>query len=254
VASKVDPNVNQPAPLVVAQKKDPISALVECAVESFVEALMALIWGNIVFDLIGGLLGDMIPSAPPGMSDAPVKGKHHGQHGSSGASWFGVKEHQLWILFAVFFILNLRARLSGPVVIGEKKETRWHRAARRLREEGFSLLFANAFGALVAAWAASWAVNFSWLQLCIHWAFDTIAPVLDQLSKHVFGDTQNGAVHDWWSWWGHNQFKFSFWLFYITAICDDLGIPNFKTLTRFFWRRVRRRWAGPVAAAGRQAV
>ncbi|HWW01402.1 MAG TPA: hypothetical protein VNZ64_17025 [Candidatus Acidoferrum sp.] len=30
-----------------------------------------------------------------------------------------------------------------------------------------------------------------------------------------------------------NQFKFTFWFFYTAAICDDLGLPNFKTLGRY---------------------
>ena len=39
------------------------------------------------------------------------------------------------------------------------------------------------------------------------------------------------------NWYGDNQFKFMFWLFYSAAICDDLGLPNYKALARFLWQR-----------------
>ena len=164
-----------------------------------------------------------------------------------------MEEHQLWIVFTVFFILNLRARISGPSLSGGR-EGRLQRAVRRLRKEGFGLLVTNAFGAMIAAWMASLVTNFSWFQVCLHWAFDAIAPTLNHMANGLFGKGQTGAVQDWWNWWGDNQLKFNFWLFYISAICDDLGIPNLKTLARFFWRRARHRFSAPAPPSGRPAV
>ena len=245
----MDSNVNQPAPPeTVPEKGDPVS-LFECATESLFEALMALIWGKIVFGIVGGIVGDMIPSLPPGMAGEKSPRHHHNGHDDSGGSWFASDTHQFWIVFALFFIVNLRAQMAGQLVTGAKKETRLHRAARRLREEGFGLLVTNAFGAMVAAWVASFVANFSWAQICIQWIFGAIAPTLNAWSTGLFGGAGVGAVQDWWNWWGDNQLKFSFWLFYIASICDDLGIPNLKTLARFSWRRARQRRRGRLMAA-----
>jgi hypothetical protein len=38
-------------------------------------------------------------------------------------------------------------------------------------------------------------------------------------------------------WYKANHYRFIFWLLYTAAICDDLGLPNYKALGRFLWRR-----------------
>jgi hypothetical protein len=245
---KVGLNNNQPAPPpTVPQKQDPVSLLVDCAVESFIEALMTLIWGKVIFSLVGGIIGDMIPSLPPGMAGTPSP-----QHPNTdfGGSWFSSDSHQLGLVFAVFFLLNLRVRVAGPLLGDAGRQTRLHRIAGRLREDGLSLLFVNAITALIAAWLASLAINFSWAQLLLHWLFDAITPTLNYLANRIFGPAGVGAAQGWWNWWGDNQLKFNFWLFYIAAICDDLGIPNLKTLARFFWRRLRPGNPAPLPASG----
>ena len=223
------PPAIQPPPASSRLAKDPVSLLIECAFTSVIEAWVALLWGRIVFDIIGGFVGGMIPSAPPGFTSSPSN-----HHHSPGLPWFHSHDAALYTLSVIFFVLNLRSRLTGPGV--GQAETKLHAVARRLREEGFSLLLTNAIGAMVAAWAASFVSEFSWTQMCLHWLLDSLAVPLNHLSNQITG---SDTIWKWWDWWNGNQLKFSFWLFYIASICDDLGIPNLKTLARFSWRRVR---------------
>jgi hypothetical protein len=76
--------------------------------------------------------------------------------------------------------------------------------------------------------------------MCLHWLVDAVAPGLNRWATQFFGQGHLGAAQEWWNWWSDNQLKFSFWALYIAGICDDLGVPNLKTLARFFWRRWRR--------------
>jgi hypothetical protein len=56
-----------------------------------------------------------------------------------------------------------------------------------------------------------------------------------------FQERRNGSLSDlverWSTWYGVNQTKFAFWLLYSAALCDDLGLPNYKTLARRAWNR-----------------
>ena len=61
------------------------------------------------------------------------------------------------------------------------------------------------------------------------------------LAESLLGKGSAGSFHDWASWYGDNQYRFTFWFLYLAAIGDDLGIPNFKTLGRWLGRKVRNR-------------
>jgi hypothetical protein len=58
----------------------------------------------------------------------------------------------------------------------------------------------------------------------------------------------------WFSWYGDNQMKLNFWIIYLAGAFDDLGVPNYKTLARWAWRRYKKRqWkaakATPISPA-----
>jgi hypothetical protein len=67
-----------------------------------------------------------------------------------------------------------------------------------------------------------------------------------------------GSVGRWYWWYGQNQAKFLFWLLYSAAICDDLGLPNYKTLIRWGGRRlriyVRKRWATDITQSSKPSA
>jgi len=56
-------------------------------------------------------------------------------------------------------------------------------------------------------------------------------------------------VKAWFNWYGDNQLRLNFWVIYLGAICDDFGIPNFKSLARWFWRRVQANRVNPTTAS-----
>jgi hypothetical protein len=62
------------------------------------------------------------------------------------------------------------------------------------------------------------------------------SPVL-QAAIRLAGGSLPDLVERWFSWYGANQAKFAFWLLYSAALCDDLGLPNYKTLARRPWNR-----------------
>ncbi len=82
------------------------------------------------------------------------------------------------------------------------------------------------------------------------WFAESILPGLHKLAEQVFGASRVDGFRRLFSWYGENQFKFDFWFIYFASVCDDLGLPNLKTLARFFWRRLRK-WnrATPPCAA-----
>ena len=77
-----------------------------------------------------------------------------------------------------------------------------------------------------------------------HWLWQSVT---DLLRSAIYGMASlfpagvESAVKSLTGWYDDNQFKCMFWLFYSAAICDDLGLPNYKTLGRFLWRRLVRR-------------
>ena len=86
-----------------------------------------------------------------------------------------------------------------------------------------------------------------------HWLWEALsgrALQALQAMGRLMGWSQPSPLERWFSWYGANQTKFAFWLLYSAALCDDLGLPNYKTLARRAWKGVGKtlqRWkAAPV--------
>jgi hypothetical protein len=75
-----------------------------------------------------------------------------------------------------------------------------------------------------------------------------ILPTVQGAGHWAFGASNSASVGDWVSWYQGNQAKLYFWIIYLGGIIDDLGVPNFKTLARWGWRRWRKRHELAVAA------
>ena len=221
-----------------------VETLVECAVSAFVLAILVQIVGGIVLGVVGGLWHDMIPSLPPGLGKPSLE---------STSGWtldFSfIREHRLAILFWGIFLIKVAGELvhaSGRKA--PRRAAAWlTQAYRQVSGQWFTLVVVNAFIALVGAWLTQLAQQFSltaWLwylaALCLKPLIAAMAGVL-----HAAGPFQTAS--DLASWLNANQFRFTFWLLYWGAIADDLGLPNFKALGRWLWRRWRR--PGVPAAA-----
>jgi hypothetical protein len=66
-------------------------------------------------------------------------------------------------------------------------------------------------------------------------------PALKTIGTFVFGSAIVNFVGGMFAWYGDNQIRFNFWILYVAAVCDDLGIPNLKTLARLLWARWQKR-------------
>jgi hypothetical protein len=195
--------------------------------------------GGVAISVISGICDEMTPSMPPGLE------AHSGVSGWVGHWWnvssSAVHQHAFAVLFAVLVGVKSGVQLAhfSSVPSLRLMAARALRAMHRLRHDWFSLLIKNAFGAFVSVLLIQMLQQFSWSHILWGMVMDLLHPVFDWLG-HLFGGVGLGILGRWWDWFGDNQTKFLFWLLYSAGICDDLGLPNYKTLARWGWRRARR--------------
>ena len=221
------------------------SILWESAVEAFVQAIIISILGTVAIEIAGGICHEMTPSAPPLFSHKPVaEAEPEAQaptHLNIGSSFL---EHKFGILFFLLFGLKVWSQMTGRAFLTDPANgspTHAQRIGKHLAENWFGLIVKNAFGALVSAIVVVWVQQFSAWYWIRHLLLDSALSTIKAFFTQVFGVTGSNAIGSWFSWYGENQLKLTFWAFYIAAICDDLGIPNFKTLGRWCWARMRKR-------------
>ena len=211
----------------------------ESAAEAVVQTILILVMGGLALDLVGDLFHDMIPSPPPGLAGAA------GVEAESSATWrhwrSSFTEYQFPIVFALLFILLASRRLfvRTQTQAQSKAVSRIQKIGRRLSEDWFTLIVGNAFGAMVCAMVLVWTQTFSLPQMLWGWFVESILPGFHKLAEQLFGANRVDAFGRLFSWYGENQIKFDFWFIYFASVCDDLGLPNLKTLARFLWRRLR---------------
>jgi hypothetical protein len=210
-----------------------VHALWQIAIEALVRAWLVLLLGGIAVGLVGGIFSEMTPSRPPGMAGSLVAATTGARFWGDG--WSVIQRHRFGILFALFFILGSWTRLAGKSAQG--KPTRTRRAFQHLAENWFWLIVGNAFGAMIAVTIFAWAQQFSWTQLLMRWVFEQIGALWQ---PQPGAESTGNSTLDPWHWYSANGGRSAFWFFYLTAICDDLGLPNLKTLARWLWRRLRR--------------
>jgi hypothetical protein len=213
--------------------------LLESAVEAFVQAVLVLLLGGLAIGIAGGVWHQMTPSAPPIFKEHSWLNFGVPAFWSSGRTW--LMGHRLPILFMVFFVLIARSRFakpaSGQLVSG--RPSRMWRAGQRFSEDWFGLIVRNAFGALVAALVLYWVQQFSISQWFYRQLVEGAAGQLQEAFQRFVGVTPSRTLRDLLAWFSENQLKLTFWFFYVSAMCDDLGLTNFKTLARWCWHRLR---------------
>jgi hypothetical protein len=205
------------------------------AVEAAWKTIVLLVLGNVAISLVSGIFSEMAPSLPPGFAEA--EGTHHARHHWHGSGW--VDRSAFYPVFALMFAGIVWSRLRGPATAGAgRMSRRLQRIQKAFRENWFGLIVGNAFGAMIGVMVALWIQRFSFVQSPWHWVMQLIVPEIRGALEFVFGERMVLGIGSWWDWFGQNQPKFDFWMIYIAAICDDLGIPNIKTLGRWLWRKV----------------
>jgi hypothetical protein len=227
---------NRSAGLTAARLK---AILWECAWQAVIGAFIVEMLGGIAIGMVSGLLGEMMPSAPPGFAGKALP------EAATSTAWnlrVSVTENRFAIIFALLLVGKAGARLVGySRNRRQRNAAAWlYRSARLARQHWFKLIVANAFTAFVGTIIWQWAQQFSLTQLVFDFGMDLVRPAIHAAANFVPGSALMGSFVSWFS---ENQFKFVFWLLYIAALCDDLGLPNYKALARLLWRRVKRRLA-----------
>ena len=210
-------------------------------------AFLVSILGSIAIGILSGICGQMTPSLPPGLEGHPASTSALAQWWH--ASKIAIHRHAFAILFLALFVV--KSALGLAHYAGDPRQrnaaARALRATRRISRDWFGLLIRNAFAAFVGVLVLQFVQEFS----LTHWLWEAGRNVLYQVLEaagRLVGGSLPGLVERWFAWFGANQTKFVFWLLYSAAICDDLGLPNYKTLARRAWKRVCKaihRWKAP---------
>ena len=212
-------------------------------------AFLVCILGSIAIGMLSGICGQMTPSPPPGwdghpeLTGAPTQWWH--------ASRDAIHRHSFAVLFVALFLAKSALRLAHYATEPRLRSIAAVvlRVTRRFSEHWFSLLVKNAFAAFIGVVVIQFVQQFS----PTNWIWNAVMGVVGQIvggAARLVGAGLPELVQRWLSWFGDNQTKFSFWLLYSAAICDDLGLPNYKTLARLAWKRVRRRIQRRAVPAG----
>jgi hypothetical protein len=169
--------------------------------------------------------------AHPALTSVPA----HWWHASSNA----IHRHSFAVLFLALFVAKSALRLAHfSRYPRQRQAAAWAlRVTHRFSRDWFSLLIKNAFVAFVAVLVLECVQNFSLTHL-LWGAVCDLAHQAFEVAGRLMGWSQPSPLERWFSWYGANQTKFAFWLFYSAALCDDLGLPNYKTLARRAWKGV----------------
>jgi hypothetical protein len=202
----------------------------DSAVQAFVAVLMVQVIGSIVLGFLSSFCEDLFPTAPPvffPQAETP---------------WFEapafLKTHGLVLVFSILFVAGasrrwriLYRRKRGPL-------DRWLKAGARLRHQWFSLFIGNAIGAMISVFVLYSVGQFTYTRLLLAWLAPGVQPFLTKLGLAVLGTNLMNTLQALWAWYGENQLRFLFWFLYVSAVSDDLGLPNLKTLATRAWRRL----------------
>jgi hypothetical protein len=211
------------------------------AVDAFVKSILVMVFGNLILGIAGGIFGQMTPSAPPGFGSQP---EAESTSSIPWASWRGgLREHQFLVVFVVVLVSTIWARLTSGEGNGEKSQrvARLGRMRRHFSKDWFGLIVGNALGAMISAMVLNWVQQFTPTKLLFGWLLGSLWTGLQGLVQDLSGAHGAESLTAWVNWYGDNQLKFTFWALYLASVCDDLGIPNLKTLGRWLGRRFRKR-------------
>jgi hypothetical protein len=213
--------------------------------EALVGAFSLSILGTIAISIASGFAAGMIPSPPPGFA-----AESHGDHASGHESWkHEMGERAFTFVFAIFFVHSLWSGLRRDRA---GLEGRLARILSKLRDNWFELIIGNA----ISAWATVLLLNigqgFSPVRMLLQPVWELIRSIAVEAARFVLGASNTASVNDWFSWYNANSAKLSFWIIYMGGALDDLGVPNYKTLARWSWRKWRHRQQSTLPAPNSQ--
>jgi hypothetical protein len=225
---------HKPARLTLPRVTD---ILCDSALEALILGFLVVIFGSLVFGFLSSVWRDMTPSLPPGFASGP-KLEAEGPP----LTFSFLREYKNALIFLVLFCGITAGRLLRySRSDDQRRAVAWaKRAFRRISNQWFSLIVINAFLTVIAVMIIKFTQQFTLTAFLWHFLGDLITAVIQTFAKLFSTDAveySKGLA----AWYKVNQPKFLFWLLYTAAICDDLGLPNYKTLGRFLWRRFVKR-------------
>ena len=216
------------------------------AKKAFFMTFTVSILGSIAIGILSGICGEMTPSLPPGLDGHGALAESSGQwwHASKNA----IHRHSFALLFLAIFVLKSALAFAhyskDPGLRKAAARVLW--ATHRISRDWFGLLIKNAFAAFVGVLVLQFVQNLS----LTHLLWEAVKGIFEAVFKAAgLGVGLSGLFGRWLEWYGDNQTKFSFWLLYSAAICDDLGLPNYKTLARRLWQRAWKTSEGQKATS-----
>jgi hypothetical protein len=202
------------------------------ACEALVLAFLIHILGSLAFQMLDGILEKMMPSLPPSLVSEPKSNTE------TAVTFRFTKTERFSLILAVVFVAVVMRRMIGHSRYAE------HRAVAiwdRLREhDWFSLLVINASIASLMAPLVQALEQVAPLKMLWTFMVGILHPAIDAF-LNLWPEVTETTIRDLWRWYGANQLRFTFWLLYGAAVCDDLGVPNYKTLGCWFWRRLKKK-------------
>lgn len=203
---------------------------------ALIRAFLVQVLGGVAISLLGDVFRQMEPSLPPVFNRKPAA-EAAPPPTSHAVRTFLAHDH-FWLIFGIIFLAITATRLA------RYSRNQGHRTIaarllqinRRISGRWFSLFVLNALTAWISTLIVIALQRFSWTQILWVSISAILQPVFQAVASLIPG---SGSFGRWYSWYAQNQAKFLFWLLYSAAICDDLGLPNYKTLIRWGGRRLK---------------
>jgi hypothetical protein len=209
----------------------------ESAWEALILGFLVVIFGSITFGLVSGLWRDMTPSLPPGLGSEPKL-----EAEGSALNFNFLRQHRNALIFLVLFCGITAGRLLRySRSDNHRRAAAWaKRVFQRISDQWFGLIVLNAFVTVIAVTLIKFTQQFTLTAFLWHILGDLVTALIQAFAK-LFSTDAVTYGESLVAWYKINQPRFLFWLLYTAAICDDLGLPNYKTLGRFLWRRFFKR-------------
>ena len=206
-------------------------------------ALIFMIFAEIAFAISTDIFMEMIPSMPPGVESGPVEeGESLDQAPTRGDLKALYKEYKYWFYYSLSFLGLAVINVSGAF---KKKPTALlpeplRKVGVKLWQNWFKILVMNAFGCMIAAIVFVILQNVSFIRILIDIILALLQPVFYRTASLFMNAEAIATAAGFVEWFHDSEVKFAFWAFYLTAVLDDLGLPNIKTLVKQLYRRLKR--------------
>ena len=220
----------KPAKLTVSKVTN---ILWDSAWEAFVLGIIVVIFGSTVFGFVSAVWGNMTPSLPPGLGSEPKL-----EAEGSLLDFSFLREHRYALILLVLFCGITAGRFLQHAPSGDQRRAvaRAKRAFRRISNNWFGLIVVNAFVTVIAVAVIQFTQQFTLTAFLWHICGDLVTALIRNVAN-LFSSDAVQYVENLIGWYKVNQPRLLFWLLYTAAICDDLGLPNYKTFGKFLWRR-----------------